>query len=191
MKKIAAKLVRVMEECSLVKKKGINDFHHYKYATSADVLEKVNAALVRQQLASIVTTEIIDSNDVTNIKGNIEHLVTVKTQITLVDVESGETLQISGIGSGQDGGDKAVMKAQTAGIKYAYMMSLAISTNDDPEADVKTDENVHRATVTSITPLNCSACNSPITAGIQRVSANKYGRALCMKCQKSVGLLTV
>lgn len=29
------------------------------------------------------------------------------------------------------------MKAQTAAIKYAYMLSLAISTGDDPEADQK------------------------------------------------------
>ena len=33
------------------------------------------------------------------------------------------------------------MKAQTAVIKYAYLLSLAISTGDDPEADHRTDEN--------------------------------------------------
>ena len=34
------------------------------------------------------------------------------------------------------------MKAQTAAIKYAYLLSLAISTGDDPEADTKTDQNM-------------------------------------------------
>ncbi len=189
MKEISAKLVRVMEECSLVKKNGVNDFHHYKYATSADVLEKVNAALVRHKLASIVLPEIIANCDAPNNKGNIEHLVKVRVTITLVDVESGESIILSGLGSGQDSGDKAVMKAQTAAIKYAYLMSLAISTNDDPEADVKTDEsgmpkNTEANRTQAEQGLYCSDCTTLITAGINKVSISKYGRALCMKCQK-------
>ncbi|MBR0289704.1 MAG: hypothetical protein IJQ82_12060 [Selenomonadaceae bacterium] len=55
--------------------------------------------------------------------------------ITLLDPDSGETLPIKGLGFGQDAGDKAVAKAQTMAIKYAYLNSLAIATNDDPEAD--------------------------------------------------------
>ena len=62
-------------------------------------------------------------------------------KISIIDSESGETVDLYGIGSGQDAGDKAVMKAQTAAIKYAYMMSLCIATGDDPEADTNTDEN--------------------------------------------------
>ena len=42
MKKIAMKLLEVMKECSYIQKNGTNSFHGYKYATSADVLEKVN-----------------------------------------------------------------------------------------------------------------------------------------------------
>lgn len=114
MRQIAGKLVKVMEECDNIRKNGINDFHHYKYATSADVLEKVNASLVRHKVATIVAPEITSDNDVINNKGNAEHLVTVKVNITLVDTESGESIVVTGFGSGQDGGDKAVMKAQTA-----------------------------------------------------------------------------
>lgn len=190
MKSIAGKLVRVMEECSVIRKNGTNDFHHYKYATSADVLEKVNASLVKHNIASIVLPEIVSSSDVFNNKGNTEHLVTVKVGITLVDGDSGESIELFGIGSGQDGGDKAVMKAQTAAIKYAYMLSLAISTNDDPEADSRTDESVYsmepvKVSVTSDVPL-CSDCRAKLTTGIMNVSLNKYGRPLCMKCQKKV-----
>ena len=186
MNKIAAKLVKVMEACSNVKKNGVNDFHHYRYATSADVLEKVNAAFVKHNLASVVESEVIDASDVLNNKGNTEHLATVKVRITLIDAESGENIELSGMGSGQDGGDKAIMKAQTAAIKYAYLMSLAMSTSDDPEADSKTDEGANGAAEAQSTTalLVCSGCGATITAGIQRVSMNKYGRALCMQCQK-------
>ena len=145
MQKIASKLIQVMAECSQIPKNGVNDFHHYKYATSADVLEKVNSALVKHKLASVVTPEVLNTAEVLNSKGNAEQRVTVRVAINLVDAESGESVLLVGLGSGQDVGDKAVMKAQTAAIKYAYLMSLAISTNDDPEADSRTDEGMSNA----------------------------------------------
>lgn len=54
MKTIASKLVKIMNECNYIKKSGTNDFHKYKYATSAEVLEKINTALVKQNICSIV-----------------------------------------------------------------------------------------------------------------------------------------
>ncbi|NCB77362.1 MAG: single-stranded DNA-binding protein [Negativicutes bacterium] len=190
MKAIAGKLVQVMAECSQVRKNGLNDFHHYKYATSADVLEKVNAALVKFKIASIVTPEVLQSSEVQNSKGNVEQRVTVRITVTLLDADSGESVQLVGLGSGQDGGDKAVMKAQTAAIKYAFLMGLAISTNDDPEADSRTDEGMSntqgRGNGSSVgKAARCSDCDMPITPGVEKVSVNKFGRPLCMKCQKN------
>lgn len=138
--KIAAKLTKVMAACHYVQKCGKNTFHNYKYAMAADVLEKVNNSLVENGLAAIVTPELVEFKDVTTKKGDVERLATVKTTITLIDSESGESLQLIGLGSGQDAGDKAIMKAQTASIKYAWMLSLQISTGDDPEADESVDE---------------------------------------------------
>jgi len=140
MKNIAAKLVKVMKTCCYIQKQGTNTFHKYKYAMAADVLEKVNAALVENGLATISEPELIDLRDVTTSSGKTEHLATVKTKITIIDSESGETISAVGLGSGQDAGDKAVMKAETASQKYAWMMTLMIATGDDPEADATVDE---------------------------------------------------
>ena len=85
------------------------------------MLERVNASLVAHGIASIATPELLNVVDVTTAKGSVEHLATVRMDITLIDKESGEVLSIGGIGSGQDGGDKAVMKAQTAAIKYGRL----------------------------------------------------------------------
>lgn len=209
MKKIAAKMIAVMRECSHIAKNGTNSFHGYTYATSADVLSKVNAALVEQGLASLVIPEIISLEEVKTAKGNIEHLATVKVNITLIDRDSDESVLITGIGSGQDSGDKAVMKAQTAAIKYAYMLSLSISTGDDPEADVRTDENTSVAPVVkeaapikssvkrrAVTiPLKqerpamaaasyCEECGIKLTDKVRAFSESRYHRMLCMDCQK-------
>lgn len=140
MKNIAAKLVKVMQSCSYIQKQGTNTFHKYKYAMAADVLEKVNAALVENGLATVSEPELIDMREVTTSSGKTERLATVKTKITIIDSESGETISAVGLGSGQDAGDKAIMKAETASQKYAWMMTLMIATGDDPEADQSVDE---------------------------------------------------
>ena len=188
MKNISTKLIKIMAECGYVQRQGTNDFHNYKYATAADVLEKINAALVKHGVAATAQPELIDFREVVNQKGNAEHLATVKTTLTLIDVDSGEILEFVGIGSGQDSGDKAVMKAQTASIKYAYLLSLAISTGDDPEADSGVDERTSAAGRPSEQPgarngFKCSGCGATISHGVNRVSTSKYGRALCLSCQ--------
>ena len=198
--KIAKKLVNVMAECSHIAKNGLNNYHQYKYATAEDVLLKVNSALTKNRIASIVIPEIASMVDVTNLKGNTEHLVTVNVQIKLIDSESGECVDLFGIGSGQDAGDKAVMKAQTAAIKYAYMMSLCIATGDDPEADTKTDENssignkgskvvnnVKKISAIKKSVTICANCGEEISSDrVIQFSMAKYNKPLCMECQKQI-----
>ena len=193
MKNIAAKLVKLMAGCAYVQKNGLNDFHHYRFATASDVLEKVNASLVKNNVASVVVSELTDMVDTTNQSGKIEHLATVKTSLTLIDCDSGESLTLVGLGSGADVGDKAIMKAQTASLKYAYLMSLAIATGDDPEADSQTDVRNAVPTVTQVNKGHiedagepvCSACGARLSRGVLKVSVSKYGKPLCMRCQKA------
>lgn len=71
-----------------------------------DVLSKVDAALGEQGLASLVVPELISLEEVKTAKGNIEHLATVKVNITLIDRDSDERVLITGSGSGQNSGDE-------------------------------------------------------------------------------------
>ena len=177
--KIAKKLVAVMNECSHVAKNGINSFHNYKYATAEDVLQKVNESLTKNKLASIVCPTLESMVDVTNLKGNTEHLATVSVQVHIIDSDSGESVDLFGIGSGQDAGDKAVMKAQTAAIKYAFMLSLCIATGDDPEADGKTDEATCTDSQQNIKP----ATTKPKAAPKKTASE---GIAICAGCGEEI-----
>ena len=193
MKAIAKKLVLVMADCAYIQKSGTNDFHRYKYATAADVLEKVNASLVKHGVAVTAQAELIDLREVTTAKGNIERLATVRTTLTLVDSDSGEAMVSSGIGSGQDPGDKASMKACTASLKYAWMMTLAMATGDDPEADTGVDQRMAGDAARPKLPeppLACSDCGSSITAGVNKVSTMRYKRPLCMGCQDKLNRKT-
>ena len=193
MKAIAKKLVQVMADCAYVQKSGTNDFHRYKYATAADVLEKVNASLVKHGVAVTAQAELIDLREVTTAKGNIERLATVRTTLTLIDADSGESMVCSGLGSGQDPGDKASMKACTASLKYAWLMTLAIATGDDPEADSTVDQRMADGPTKPKLPeppLACSECGASITAGVNKVSTMRYKRPLCMNCQDKLNRKT-
>ena len=203
MQKLAKKFVEVMRECSYVTKSGSNNFHNYKYATSADVMGKVNAALTKHGIASVVTPSLLNVQEVTTAKGNTERLATVEVSVTLIDSESGESFAIKGLGSGQDAGDKSVAKAQTMALKYCYMASLAIATGDDPEADSKTDEAMTYSPKTSVAPtpsqatktsttrtrtatkLVCHDCGSNISQKVADYSNSKFGKFLCFDCQHS------
>lgn len=209
MKSITKKFLEVMKECNFVEKNGTNSYHGYKYTTCADVLHKVNASLVKHGIVSVAVPELISLTDVKTNKGNIEKLATVQVNISLMDADSDESLCITGIGSGQDSGDKAVMKAETAAIKYAYLLSLAISTGNDPEADSRTDENTSmegsrntgsrnpfpmdfpnekntgfpRANPSPKTAV-CVSCGVPISEKVRNYSMRQFGKPLCMDCQK-------
>lgn len=207
MQNIATKMIEVMNECSHIMKNGNNSFHSYKYATCSDVLEKVNSSFVKHGIATMAIPELLGMEKVTTSKGNKEHLATVKITIMLTDAESGEVMSITGLGSGQDSGDKAVMKAQTAAIKYAYLMSLAISTGDDPEKETEPDKSSGTHTnagayrygkstpatierkknmVSSDKEEVCESCGAMITERVKEFSENRYGRTLCMDCQRKV-----
>ena len=191
MKQIAKKLVMVMADCAYIQKSGTNDFHRYRYATAADVLEKVNASLVKHGLAVTAQAELIDLRDVVTLKGNTERLATVRTTLTLIDSESGEQVSCSGIGSGQDPGDKAAMKACTASLKYAWMTTLTMATvDDDPEADSGVDQRMavepaktNQARIVAGEEI-CSECGAPLTIAVAKYSKEKLGQPLCLKHQK-------
>jgi len=141
---LAKKLADVAREVSYVQKDGANTFHKYRYASAAAVLEKVNQAFSSRGVATFPSVEVLENVTIATKQGEAR-LVTVRVKVRLVDGETGETDTLEGLGSGSDNGDKAVMKAQTAAIKYAYMLGFSISTGDDPEADASTDEAVSAA----------------------------------------------
>lgn len=193
------KLSLAMKSCSYIEKTGENTFHGYSYVTSSDVLERVNDALTSVGLITAVTPSLLDLREVQTAKGNIDKHATISVTISIIDIETGESVQISGIGSGQDSGDKAIMKAETAAIKYAYMLSFCIATGDDPEADNTTDlktqdispkESITRQTARSnqrmvSDDLHCADCGCTISSKVSNFSKQRYHMPLCMNCQKN------
>lgn len=206
-KNIARKMVLVAQDMKYIQKTGYNNFHKYNYVSASDISRKANESLTKHGVACFVSHDVISIDTVTNQKGNTEKLATVKANVTFVDSESGEMFTSSGLGSGQDSGDKAIMKAQTAALKYVFLQAFNIESGDkseDPEFDAGLDERMG-ATPQNLGKTNnvvkmenkkpakqidttgftgiCSTCGNKITEKVEEFSKRRHGKALCMDCQ--------
>lgn len=127
MKNVAKKLANVIKSVSgQVKKSGHNSYQNYDYVMESDLLEAVREELIKQSL--VITTSV------ENVKRDGE-ITEVRLKHTLIDVDSGETLEVYSAGQGHDKLDKGVFKAVTGANKYFLLKTFMLSGNDDPEND--------------------------------------------------------
>lgn len=137
-KGLAEKLTEVGREVAYVQKDGENTFHKYAYASAEAVLRKANEALFSRGVAVISDSKLAFLSEDTS-------KAVVHTTLTFIDSVTGERFSTNGIGQGSDKGDKAVMKANTAALKYVLSAAFLISWGDDPEADASTDRAAAQA----------------------------------------------
>jgi len=133
--KIATALHNVMAKVSYVQKGGENKFHGYKYASEADLLEKLRPALIEEGLILIPSVEMVRPMDE---HGNT--IVDMKYEIVHKDGDIWpHVVRISGCGNDRSKngsvGDKGVYKAITGANKYLLFKLFQIETGDDPEND--------------------------------------------------------
>ena len=175
---LAAKLLKVMQECAVVSKDKKNPDQNYKYTSSDAVLGKVNSALVKAGLVTVCHIDIVDRRDRTTRSGAVWELTTVKCRITLIDTVTGASIESEGVGQGFDSSDKAFSKAQTQAKKYGLMLMLNISTGDDPEADSMTDRVQEPA-------VRCKHCGEPVLhVDDDEFEGMKVKVYACAKCKK-------
>jgi hypothetical protein len=129
-----------MMQVKYIPKNGYNEFNRYKYATEADVNEKVREELAKRNIIMIPSVKSHQIREHVNRKGNTEYIATVEVEFTFMDGDTGETISFTTYGEGQDAGDKGTYKAITGAQKYALMKAFMIPTGDDPEADRGVDE---------------------------------------------------
>lgn len=188
--KIGEKITAVMEACRHMPKDAENSFQHYRYTTAAGMFARINEAMTSQGLYTQVEMTLLDLRDVTTSKGNSEKHAVVSAKITVTDSETGESVTFTGLGSGQDAGDKAIMKGNTAALKYAYIGGLCIAMSDDPESD---SGNTYQPPAPKKSNGNgdivgkCDKCGKAVTAKVADYSQKKFGKRLCYDCQKELG----
>lgn len=174
---LAAKLLKVMQECANVPKDRQNPDQHYRYTSSDAILGKVNGALAKAGLATVCHIDILDRRDRPTRSGAIWELTTVKCRITLIDTTTGASIESEGLGQGFDSSDKAFSKAQTQAKKYALMLMLNTSTGEDPEG-----ETLQEASEESIKCKHCKG--DAIFESLSEFEGCSVKVYVCSKCKK-------
>lgn len=103
----------------------------YGYASAEAVLGKVRELADEMGVATATNVALVQYQVD---EGTTRCAVHIRLAFTL----GKDAIVFEGLGGGQDRGDKAVMKANTAALKYALASGLLLSWGDDPEADAST-----------------------------------------------------
>ena len=137
------KLVQIYLELDHVDKAGENTKQHYNFVRAADVMRPIRAAFAKYGIYAQPNFELVGTYDIKTNNGGNMHTATVRVTIVLFDADSSETLVISGLGDGADGGDKGIFKAQTGALKNALRNGTLLPDEGDPNGgDPEADENV-------------------------------------------------
>ncbi len=122
-------------------KSGNNSYDKYTYSKLEDFLHVSRPILAKHGLALLFSVrDHVNMADRPTKNQGIEHVAQVMVDARIVHT-SGEWIQATGVGEGQDRADKSLYKAITGAKKYLLAGLLAIPTSDDPE------EGEHEETV--------------------------------------------
>lgn len=182
---IGQKIIEVMQACRTMYKDSSNDTQGYKYLSASAMFAKINEEFTKRDLFTQCEMKLAKFQPVTTSDGREEKFAVVSATVIVTDADTGEQVKFVGTGSGQDAGDKAVMKANTAALKYAYIGGLCIAMSDDPEADTNTNAYAKRPNPAGMNNIEgkCYKCSAPITRAVIEYSTKNFGQPLCKKCQ--------
>jgi len=79
--------------------------------------------------------------------------VVVEAEFDFVSADDGSTHTVRTFGEAMDSGDKATNKAMSAAYKYAALMTFAIPTEGDNDADATTHEVAPREATPTVQPI--------------------------------------
>ena len=125
-KALATKILKIMEELTYLKKDGSNTFHKYNYVTEAKISKAFRDKFIEHKIILVPSARL---------NGTENGITNLDMTMAIIDIESGEKIEVPWAGQGADKGDKGMYKAFTGGIKYFLMKLFMLPTGDDPEVD--------------------------------------------------------
>lgn len=162
MTKILTKLHAIMADVSYIQKDKKNAHQGYTYASEAAIKDAIHEQLVKHGVIFAIST----SNP------RVENSVTwIDCAYRFLDVESGEELTGTFLGSGSARDEKGHYAAVTGAIKYILTSNLLIPTGDDPENDepVKTP----RPTAAASKPVPTATPKPPVRTSFSATSEQR------------------
>jgi ERF superfamily len=161
-------IAAVMNEVHVVAKRGVNEFHRYRYAKMEDILQEITPLLGKHGL-------VIFQSETGRAMFDEDNVIAVEYSFTVAHV-SGETwpqpLRQTGVSMCRNskGGwdDKSLNKCHTAARKYFLLALFQIPTGEEADADRGENETTSRDVVS-----NSSIADRAIKARRAAVQLNR------------------
>ncbi len=136
MQKILAKLTAIAAETGYIQKDKKNAHFGYNYASEQAIKETLHPLLVKHGVLFFpVECSLVRREQYTSDKGKRSCLTDISMTYRFYDSASGEFVEGTFCGTGDDAADKGTYKAVTGAIKYILTSTFLIPTGDDPEND--------------------------------------------------------
>lgn len=137
MKNLASKILLVMNEIGAIEKKkapqgsGIN----YAFQGWDDVRANLRDACIKHRLVVIPSVSNHSFERIEKDSKSDQYQWNVTINFTIIDPDSGETMESSWGGEARDTSDKGLQKAFTSGMKYWLLKTFQIADRETTEND--------------------------------------------------------
>ena len=170
----------------------------YKAVSERDVIDAVKPIEAKHGVYSYPVCRTTEASELleteTEYQGKVTRKTTfysrIKTVYRFVNIDNPEDfIETEVFSVGIDPQDKGDGKAMTYGDKYALMKAYKISTGDDPDQNPSEEKHYDKPKPVigggkDFIPT-CADCGKEISDKVHDFSVKKYGRPLCMECQKN------
>ena len=195
---IYQKLNRIQVELKAPKNQW-NSYSKYNYRSLEDINEGLKPLLDKYELVVMLRDEIV-------VIGERYYL---KAIVTLIDPETRDKIETEALAREEEkktGMDGSQLTGATSSYARKYAMNAMFAIDDTKDADSRDNKDIGKkkqpddkkkaarpnsynnkastAQPTSSERAECSGCSASITDGVKTFSTQKYGKALCMDCQK-------
>jgi hypothetical protein len=137
-KNVAAKVLKMVKSVGAIPRNGVNQKFSYKFVKETDVADRLREACLSVGLVVIPSVRDVLCTVIPGKEGRgDQYRTSLMLKLTLVDPDSGESMDMDFPGEAIDSQDKAVPKAITSAYKYG-LLKLAMNgggDGDDPEHD--------------------------------------------------------
>lgn len=178
--------LQVIQSKLEAKKAQWNDYSNYYYRSCEDILEALKPLLKENKLAITITD-------------NVDHMgdrFYVRATVKLINIEKiDETIEVSASArevENKKGMDQSQVTGSASSYARKYALNGMFAIDDAKDADSQNNKSSEKAnqgkgtSSSSNENYNCSSCNTDIKQGVHAFSTSKFGKALCMNCQKKV-----
>lgn len=160
-------------------KNQFNNFGKYSYRSCEDILEGLKPLLKEYKAALTINDEVAE----------IGGRYYIKAIVRLIDIEKGESVEATAYAREDEtkkGMDLAQITGSTSSYARKYALNGLFAIDDTKDSDATNTHDNQQQSTNKGKALHCEGCGTQIDSRVANYSKNKFGKLLCMNCQKKM-----